>query len=133
MGFFSNIFKKKKGGTFAGNLIRGVVSNATGGILGNGSQLRAWEAEQEQKKFDNLTDQIQSLKQQNAQSAHSIGANAVMSAKQKAGLATEEEENKVLGFLKKYWYWFTGGAAALIGGIWYFVNRKSNNKFKRLK
>ena len=36
MSFFGNIFKKKPGGTGLGNLIRGVVSKATGGALGTG-------------------------------------------------------------------------------------------------
>lgn len=50
MGFFGKIFKRKKGGTFVGNLIRSVSSKATGGILGNGSGLAKWEAEQEGKE-----------------------------------------------------------------------------------
>lgn len=37
MGFLSGLFKKKPGGTFFGNLIRGVTSSATGGMLGSGA------------------------------------------------------------------------------------------------
>ncbi len=37
MGFLKNLFKKKPGGTFFGNLLRGVSSAATGGILGSGA------------------------------------------------------------------------------------------------
>lgn len=37
MGFLKNIFKKKPGGTLLGNLVRGVSSAATGGILGSGA------------------------------------------------------------------------------------------------
>lgn len=37
MGFLSNIFKKKPGGTVVGNLIRGVVNKASSGVLGTGA------------------------------------------------------------------------------------------------
>ena len=37
MGFLGNLFKKKPGGTLVGNILRGVASNATGGILGSGA------------------------------------------------------------------------------------------------
>lgn len=50
MGFFSNLFKRKPGGTLLGNLARGVLNKATGGILGNGSQLAKWEREQAEKQ-----------------------------------------------------------------------------------
>jgi hypothetical protein len=50
MGFFKNLFKKKKGGTLVGNLIRGVASSASGGLLGQGRELAKWEAQQEANK-----------------------------------------------------------------------------------
>lgn len=48
MGFFSNLFKRKRGGTFVGNLIRRIAHARTGGLLGNGRDLRRWENEQNQ-------------------------------------------------------------------------------------
>lgn len=36
MAFLGGLFKKKPGGTFVGNLIRGVASGVTGGLIGNG-------------------------------------------------------------------------------------------------
>ncbi len=57
MGFFKNIFKKKKGGTLFGNLIRGVANKASGGVLGNGEQLAKWEAEQAQKEQEAMVQQ----------------------------------------------------------------------------
>ena len=54
MGFFKNIFKRKKGGTTVGNLIRGVASSVTNGAFGNGRDLSIWEAKQEQKKSSAL-------------------------------------------------------------------------------
>ncbi|WAC02507.1 hypothetical protein N7U66_01990 [Lacinutrix neustonica] len=50
MGFFKNLFKKKPGGTFFGNLLRKGANVATGGILGNGAGLAAWEAKQAQQQ-----------------------------------------------------------------------------------
>lgn len=34
-----NVFKRKVGGTVAGNLLRGVAKNYTGGLLGNGAMM----------------------------------------------------------------------------------------------
>lgn len=39
MAFLKGLFKKKPGGTFFGNLIRGVANKATGGILGTGAHM----------------------------------------------------------------------------------------------
>lgn len=39
MGFLKNIFKRKVGGTFFGNLLRSVAHTATGGLLGNGAMM----------------------------------------------------------------------------------------------
>lgn len=39
MSFFKNIFKKKPGGTFVGNLIRGVANKYSFGLLGNGAMM----------------------------------------------------------------------------------------------
>lgn len=49
MSFFSNLFKRKRGGTFVGNMIRRVASSKTYGILGSGRGLRNWEARQENR------------------------------------------------------------------------------------
>lgn len=40
MGFLGKIFKRKEGGTFLGNMIRGVAKTYTGGILGSGAQMK---------------------------------------------------------------------------------------------
>lgn len=47
MGFFSNLFKRKKGGTFVGNIIRGLANHYSYGVLGNGNDLNNWEQEQQ--------------------------------------------------------------------------------------
>lgn len=46
MGWLKNLFKRKKGGTFVGNLIRGVARHYSYGLLGNGNDLRNWEMNQ---------------------------------------------------------------------------------------
>lgn len=46
MGFFKDIFKKKKGGTFVGNLIRKTAYEASGGLFGSGKGLNKWETSQ---------------------------------------------------------------------------------------
>lgn len=43
MGFFKDIFKKKKGGTFVGNLLRKSAFEASGGLFGSGKKLNEWE------------------------------------------------------------------------------------------
>lgn len=40
MGFLKNVFKRKEGGTFFGNIIRTVAKTYTGGILGSGAQMK---------------------------------------------------------------------------------------------
>lgn len=64
MGFFKNIFKRKKGGTFFGNLIRGVASTATGGLLGTGKDLAEWQSKTEQKEYQQALAENQRLIQQ---------------------------------------------------------------------
>jgi hypothetical protein len=39
MGLFKGLFKRKVGGTFLGNLVRGVTNKVSGGVLGNGGMM----------------------------------------------------------------------------------------------
>lgn len=39
MAFLKNLFKRKPGGTFVGNLIRGAANKFSGGLLGNGAMM----------------------------------------------------------------------------------------------
>ena len=135
MGFFKNIFKKKKGGTFVGNLIRGVASTATGGVLGSGAGLANWEAEQEAKELNALKAQIAS--QQKQINAKQFGADLVNSAiKNGTGGQTDPNvgESIVLTTLKKWW-WAVLLLFVAFGTAVYFIARpkgsKSNFKFRR--
>lgn len=134
MGFFKNIFKKKKGGTFFGNLIRGVSSKATGGILGSGAELAKWEAEQAQKEQDAM------LKQQiENTSAYKAGSAIGLTAKPyvDGALASPPVENAkkamILDWLKANWLKIIVPIVLLTGLIiWLFRRKKKrNNKQKR--
>lgn len=39
MSFFKDLFKRKPGGTFLGNLLRSAAHTASGGMLGNGAMM----------------------------------------------------------------------------------------------
>lgn len=116
MGFLSGLFKRKKGGTFVGNLIRGVANKATGGVLGNGADLAKWEAEQAQKEFDK---QYQETKAKLAQNqAYNQGSTLgnqfnVMDANDPRVGATKKEAMK--NFLKDNIAWVIGSFVAIIG------------------
>ena len=43
MAFFKDLFARKKGGTFTGNLVRKYSNELTGGAIGNGKNLNKWE------------------------------------------------------------------------------------------
>lgn len=123
MGFFKNIFKKKKGGTFFGNLLRAGSSAVTGGILGSGAGLRKWEAEQAQKEQDAY---YKSLAEKGSNIGQTLGDSV------KNNMGNEEEEKGFLAILKKYWYWFAAGLVALIVLLWFaFGKRKNKFNFKR--
>lgn len=141
MGFFKDLFKRKKGGTLVGNLIRGVASSATGGVLGNGTQLRAWEAEQEAKKFDALNGQISQLTQQLQANRQKIDAKQMgsdlVSMAIKNGVASPQTspnagESVILETLKKRWYYVVGAVAVIGGAIWLTAKKTGSKKRKNL-
>lgn len=116
MGFFKKLFKRKKGGTFFGNLLRGVAGKATGGILGSGAGLARWEAEQDQKAYDaeqlRITqERIKSSKGYQTGSSHDLNLiekamNSDAGKKLKKAALKEQ--------FKKYWWAFAGGGLALL-------------------
>lgn len=121
MGFFKTLFKKKKGGTFFGNLIRGAANKATGGILGNGVQLAKNDAKIEQREYNQAV-QAQVQKQLRASQAYQAGQTATpsvvgKSANLRATLPGESDtpsgKTDVGAWLKKNWY-FVAGPVGLI-------------------
>ncbi|MBS1570973.1 MAG: hypothetical protein JST62_01055 [Bacteroidetes bacterium] len=53
MGLLQNIFGRKPGGTFVGNLIRNAASTATGGVLGQG-QMKITQEEFDRKNLSDV-------------------------------------------------------------------------------
>lgn len=125
MGFFSKIFKKKKGGTFFGNLIRGVASTATGGVLGSGKKLAEWQAKEEQKEYEQALAEQQALIKNSA--GYKQGADI---AQPFSGVLTDSPEakklqnNQVKAWLKRNWYIVAIPVVALVGAVIYFARRK---------
>ena len=130
MGFFSNIFKKKKGGTAFGNLLRGTASAFTGGALGNGSQLRKWEAEQEQKQMAQyLTPKFNPADNQHYQMANKTVNEALLpTMANNPNTDPNAGETILLTALKKYWAWVALGLTAIVAVTYYLTNRKKGGK-----
>ncbi|MFI1773761.1 hypothetical protein [Thalassobellus citreus] len=133
MGFFKKLFKKKKGGTFFGNLIRKASNVATGGILGNGEQLAKQDAKFEQQEYDRAVSQ-----QQKQLSAKSIGNKLGQALKPTVDKAlnsqTADDVNKAFtkAWFKKNMVKLIGGLVALIGTItlvmWLFKRKKKGTR-----
>lgn len=135
MGFLSGLFKRKKGGTFVGNLIRGAASKATGGILGSGAGLAAWEAKEAQKVTDGLHDQIANLTSK--MNSKQMGADLVTSTLKNSPVdktSPNAGESVVLETLKSNWGYILGGLIGL-GGLIYLLVRltKKGGSNGRLK
>lgn len=127
MGFLSNIFKKKKGGTFVGNLLRGGASAFTGGLLGSGAGLQKWEAEQAQKEQEQM---FQQLAQQNQ--GYNVGQNlvkgvAVPAMANGGGNQPNVGESVFMETMKKRWY-IPAGVIAFVGGLAYWVGNRGKKK-----
>lgn len=132
MGFLSNIFKKKKGGTFVGNLLRGASSSVTGGILGSGAGLAKWEAEQAQKEQDAYYQQL-SKQQIDARQLGQDLVNKVAVPNMAGGGANQPNigQNVFMETVKQKWYWFVAAAAGIFGGA--YLIAKNGGKNKRVK
>lgn len=122
MGFFKKIFKKKKGGTFFGNLIRGASSAATGGILGSGADLAKWEQNQYQKE------QVLAEKQQNAlQLGRSFGKRfePYFQGVTNSPAAERIKNDAAKDWIKKNWWMIALPVVVLLGAV-YFIAKKRN-------
>ena len=132
MGFFKNIFKKKEGGTFVGNLLRGTSSAMTGGLLGSGAELHKWEEEQRAKGLLGSTPPIQNQ-------GYNAGQNLVQHVAIPAGVdggSTNPKigESVLLYSLKKHWWKIALAVLVLVFGVWYLSKPKGNKstfKFRR--
>ena len=133
MGFFKKLFKRKKGGTFFGNLLRGVSSTATGGILGSGSGLAKWEQKQAENEAVSGTNMLIKRQRQKIQQLSEKIGNQARPHVNKA-LQTDEAADVQKAFSKAWlkanvWKLLTGLLATL-GTITliYNVTKKKGGK-----
>lgn len=129
VGFFKKLFKRKKGGTFFGNLLRGVSSTATQGVLGGGSDLARWEEKQaiaEQQAYDKAQAGRAVKSSTGFRTGQELGA--PLGAKTQALANTPEgkeiQKNLVMGWLKKKWYLVVTPIVLIIGVTWFMSKGK---------
>lgn len=142
MGFLKKLFKKKKGGTKLGNLIRGVANKVSGGKLGTGKNM----LKVDEVPNDDLSQATASLIKTGSYKDGSvvgaqlvdIASNAINNGLDKergtdsllgGGLAildnfgqktaTDYTKNRVMDFIKKYWVWVVFPVGLVI--VWKLV------------
>jgi len=127
MGFFSNIFKRKTGGTWVGNLIRGAASKVSGGILGSGAGLAAWQKGEDIRLNHTAEAQKQEIADlQNQLATKKLGANLVDNVVQTVGAKKTSPnlgESVILTTLKSNWAYILGGLLVLVLAVYLLVRR----------
>lgn len=124
MGFLSGIFKKKKGGTFFGNLIRGVASTATGGILGSGKELAEWQAKEEKKEYEQaLAEQQALIQQSNAYKQGVDLAQPVADYTVNSPQAKQLQNQQVKAWFSRNW-WMVAVPVVLVIGLVVYLKKK---------
>lgn len=119
---FKDIFKRKEGGTLLGNMVRGVVNNASGGLLGNGAL---------------MLKPGQTVAANNTAAAKAVGASAVTfnavagtssgAAPASGSFGASVKSGAVLQWIKEHWYIV---ALPVVGVLAWFIVRK-NKKHSR--
>lgn len=132
MGFFKKLFKKKKGGTFFGNLLRKGANVASGGILGNGVQLAKNDAKFEAQEMQAV---LRAREAQNA-AANRIGTQLGTIAKPhfQAALNSQPVEDAKKAFTKAWFkknWWKLLVPIALVTGIVIWVVKRGKKGGKR--
>lgn len=132
MGFFGNLFKKKKGGTFFGNLLRGASNIATGGILGSGAQLAKNDEKLAQAEFE----KAKALENANSKNSTAFQIGAALGSPLKKPfnkVVTESDASKklqnqqIMAWFKRNWIKIVGGIVSIVAIIFLI------KKFKRVK
>jgi hypothetical protein len=133
MGFFKNIFKRKKGGTKVGNFLRGSASAMSGGLLGSGQGLAKWEAEQRGQISPVST--IQPSQPFFSSPAYQGGQSLVNNTIPQMATSGNTPPSPTVGSsimresLKKKWHVILLVAGALVGAT-YFITRKKGGRRK---
>lgn len=120
MGFFKSIFKKKKGGTLVGNLIRSVASGYTGGVLGSGANMIPLDDEPQK---------------QNVQTSQELAQKIVSKTINPQELeAVKDVKNKTfIEGLKQNIGYVIGGLVVLGCIVWLIASRKKTSKKVKIK
>jgi hypothetical protein len=138
MGFFKKLFKRKKGGTMFGNLLRGAASAATGGVLGSGAGLAAWEAKQENSdpanalRTFNLTGSMPAQGNNGRQIGRDLLNNVII-----PNTGNGTQTNSTMGAsimtaqMKKKWYIPVGIILLVISATYFIVNGRKGKKGRR--
>jgi len=129
MGFLSGLFKRKEGGTFFGNLIRGAASNATGGLLGQGKDLAKWQSGQEQSDYEEALAKNQQLILQSQGYNDGVAlsndpANALKEFTQNSSEAQKFQNGQVTAWLKRNWLMVTIPLVSVVTVVIVLFKRK---------
>lgn len=108
MSFFKDLFKRKPGGTFVGNLIRGVANKASYGLLGNGL-FKLKEGESPDESNENAKDAI---------------AQGVAYTNKVAGTDGAQKDVFFM-YLKQYWYYVAVPFGVV---VLYLMSRNKSNR-----
>ncbi|OUS02883.1 hypothetical protein A9Q86_02210 [Flavobacteriales bacterium 33_180_T64] len=129
MGFFSKLFKKKRGGSFFGNLIRGVANKATGGILGSGAQLQKRE-EQFQARAAKEAEE-QAYKNFKSTKSFNLGSQVGNQLEPHVAKFTEDSDaakklqnKQVKAWLTRNWWKVAIPVVLVIAGIFLFKGKR---------
>lgn len=128
MGFLSNVFKKKPGGTMLGNLVRGAANKATGGVLGNGAGIIS------QEDFDKTTLSDVEFYNRYAKTKNGVVMQEYKNSSANQPPITEppspikaSKMGVVKVWLQKYWYVPLLAVSAL-GTLLYFAFKKTKKR-----
>lgn len=141
MGFLKKMFKKKPGGTFFGNLVRGTASKYTGGILGNGKHmvpLQGDDAPTQTQEIGRLTGEtagtyaetkIGADRLLNRITSSTGGKNVLDSITDVLGdIGTTTADKSFKGLLKKYWWLAIILAIPIIWLIFFLISKLFGSK-----
>ena len=124
MGLFKNLFAKKPGGSFLGNIIRGVGDTFTGGMVSK--ILPPPPRETEADKI------VKELAKSGALTPAPLSAPARGLSSLSDANTTVPDAGDKLSFtdkLKKYWYYVAGGVAVLGGIVWALLPKKKRRRY----
>ena len=113
MSFLSGLFKRKPGGTFVGNLIRGAANKASGGLLGNGAMIL---------KPNEAPVEANNRLLQGVAAGVGVGQDVALTAT--PGFGDNAQQSLTKGAMKTYLPYIVGGVLSFIGLLAFILKRK---------